>query len=166
MNKVFQLAPIHQPLLSKFYADCLNDPKIAPYLDLYGYSDEWTVDTSTWSMIQFGYGTTDRLYGYAHYRPVRSTGYATVALWSMSPIGAGRLVKALKDSIYRSSVEYVQVQVMESNMRSLALCRRIFGPPWGILPNGAHNIATGQNEDLYHFAAPKLLIMQQESFLS
>lgn len=135
--------------VDKFFRWAIEDPDIYPYLSVDRYTGRDIVEEDDWKSLSFISEC-----GKCYLRIVfdRCAGLdIKVALYSKSPILAGRAIEHLKKIIPRYKPRAINSIVHGSNEKSIRIHKKIFGEPWGIEPSVAWNMGTGQYDDLLHF---------------
>lgn len=135
--------------IDKFYADTENNSDIYPFIGIRKFMPKWEAQKDNNAKLiltndanQYLLNITFSWHGQLEFE---------VALFSKNTIGAGRGLQALFEQIKRYKPYAINTSVQQSNIKSLAINRKLWGEPWGIEPKSAWNMIDGIYEDLYHF---------------
>ena len=142
--------------LSKQSVQVIHDdlyaiPEIRQYMSTAQYMGDVMdfSETDDWSGIVVGTSLMD---GYMEIKISRSCENTfTIALYSKSPITAGRLIKSLDGYIKMYNPKAIIAYCHQTNVKSNKILNRLLGHPYGIEPQGAWNCVTGVWEDCMLF---------------
>lgn len=135
--------------ITAFYSSVLTDPTIYPYMQFGKYFTVPTIGTDLWHDI---YLITDNRSCYLHIWIDRTKDNEfTIGLFAKNSYAAGKAVIAIKELIRRYRPRAINSAVHASNLKSLALNRKLFGEEGSIRVSAAWNMGTGEYEDMYQF---------------
>ena len=138
-----------QQEIDAFYAKTENNPEIYPYIGIGKFMPKWEAqkDNNSKQILTDERGSFLLNASFSWHRPLE----IEFALFSISTIGAGRGLKAMFEIIKRYKPKAVNTSVQQSNIKSLAINRKLWGKEWGIEPKVAWNPLKGEYEDLHYF---------------
>lgn len=139
-----------QAMLDQFDAYAIDNVDMFPYSSCTQYLGQHTVGTDDWSDLLFVTEDCQNAISYDIKRAKENE--IEVALYAKSPYLAGLLVRETLDRVIKMYNPKALTSVCHaSNKKSIAFNTKRLGKPWGIEPQGAWNLATGEWEDRLHF---------------
>lgn len=119
-----------------------------PMADYFMYSNHISVpvlSSSTWEMIALGHHprrhvghSSPDAYLFLHLSRSWPKISASAVLMSTNPMAIVPLIRNAEAIARRHSIRYIDATVAETNERSLRLCRKILGEPWGLEPESVN----------------------------